>query len=146
MRYQEQVEISSPVSRVFDYMDDVAREPEWQPSLVEASKEPSGPTAVGTRKRYVSEFMGRRIENTYLTTLFERNRRVVYETSPGSVLQAKVELSFEEVGAGTRVTMAVDGKAAGPLRFLPQGLLEGVFRKELQASLDLLRKNLEGAA
>ena len=144
MRYQEEVVISSPISRVFEYMDDVSREPEWQPSLVEASKEPLGPTAVGTRKRYVSEFMGRRIENTYVTTHFEPNRRVNYETSPGSVLQAKVELSFEEVGVGTRVTMAVEGKAAGPLRFIPQGLLEGVFRKELQASLDLLRRKLEG--
>ena len=144
MRYQEEVVISSPVSRVFGYMDDVAREPEWQPALVEASKEPVGPTGVGTRKRYVSEFMGRRIENTYLTTHFEQNRRVIYETSPGSVLQAKVELRFEEVGAGTRVTMAVEGKASGPLRVIPQGMLEGVFRKELQASLDLLRRQLEG--
>ncbi len=143
MRYQEQIVISSPVATVFEYMDDVAREPEWQPSLVEASKEPVGQTVVGTRKRYVSEFMGRRIENTYVTTLFEPNQRVIYETGPGSVLKAKVELLFEAVETGTRVTMAVQGKPTGPLRFIPQSLLEGVFRKELQGSLGLLRRNLE---
>lgn len=143
MRYKEEVVITSPISRVFEYMDDLSLEPEWQPSLVEASKEPPGPTGVGTRKRYVSQFMGRRIENTYLTTVFDRNRRVSYETTPGSVLQAKVELHFEEVEGGTRVTMSVEGKPTGPLRFIPQAMLEGVFRKELQASLQLLRRNLE---
>ena len=143
MRYQHQVVIATPVSLVFAYMDDVTREREWQPGIIEAHKEPPGETGVGTRKRYVSEFMGRRIENTYVTTRFEPNRRVVYETTPDSVLQAEVELRFEQTGGGTKVTMAVRGKATGPLRFIPKSVLEGVFRKELESSLSLLKKQLE---
>ena len=143
MRYQHQVQIDSPVSRVFEYMDDVAREPEWQPGIKEAHKDPPGDTAVGTRKRYVSEFMGRQVENTYVTTVFDRDERVVYETTPESVLRARVELTFDDMGSGTRVTMAVEGKAAGALKFIPKGILEGVFRKELEGSLALLKKALE---
>ena len=99
---------------------------------------------MGTRKHYVSEFMGRRIENSYVTTLFERDERIFYETTPGSVLQAKVELHFEPEGAGARVTMAFRGKLTGPLRFIPQGILESAYRKEMKSTLDLLKQRLEG--
>jgi carbon monoxide dehydrogenase subunit G len=146
VKYQHQVVIASPVSRVFAYMDDVSREREWQPGIVEAYQEPPGPTAVGTKKRYVSEFMGRRIENTYVTTVYEPDVRVSYETTPDSVLKAKVQLQFETVGSGTKVTMAVNGKATGPLRFIPKGVLEAVFRKELGQSLQMLKERLEGPA
>ena len=145
MQFQHQVVIESAVSRVFSYMDDVSREPEWQPAIVEAEKDPQGDTAVGTRKRYVSEFMGRRIENTYVTTVFEPNARVSYETTPDSVLRAKVDLRFEPSGAGTRVTMAFEGKPTGPLRFVPRSVLESVYQKEFKSTLLLLKQRLEGA-
>ena len=144
MEYEHQIVIARPVSTVFSYMDDVNREGEWQPGIIEAHKDPPGETAVGTRKRYVSEFMGRRIENSYVTTLFERDERIFYETTPGSVLQAKVELHFEPEGAGARVTMAFRGQLTGPLRFIPQGILEGAYRKEMKSILDLLKQRLEG--
>jgi len=125
-------------------MDDVSREREWQPSIVEAHKDPPGETAVGTRKRYVSEFMGRRIQNTYVTTLFEPNQRVSYESTPDSVLRAKVEFRFEPQGDGTKVTMAFTGKVTGPLRFMPEGVLEPIYQKELKSALALLKQRLEG--
>lgn len=145
MEYRHQVVIASPVSRVFAFMDDVDRESEWQPGIKEATKVPPGPTSVGTRKKYVSEFMGNRIVNTYVTTAFEPDRLVTYETTKDSVLQARVDLSFRTVGDGTEVTMAVRGKATGALRFVPKTLIEGVFRKELETSLGLLKARLEAA-
>ena len=145
MKYRHRVVIESPISRVFAFMDNVEREPEWQPGIQEASKEPPGPTAVGTRKRYVSEFMGNRIVNTYVTKAYEMDRHVTYETTKDSVLRARVDLSFRTVDGGTEVTMAVTGKATGVLRFVPKTLLEGVFRKELESSLSLLKTKLEAA-
>jgi len=146
MRFEHQVVIRRPVSDVFAYMDDVTREREWQPGIREAWKEPEGPTAVGTHKHYVSEFMGRRIQNTYLTRVFERDRHVVYETSRESVLQAKAELRWEAVGEGTRVSMAFEGKVGGPLRLVPQRMLERMYRGELEKSLGLLKSRLEAAS
>ena len=146
MRFEHQVVIGRPVSEVFAYMDDVTREREWQPGIREAWKEPEGPTAVGTRKHYVSEFMGRRIQNTYVTRLFERDRHVVYETTRESVLQARAELRWEAVGEGTRVSMAFEGKVGGPLRLVPKRVLEGMYRGELEKSLGLLKSRLEPAS
>lgn len=146
MRFEHQVVIRRPVSDVFAYMDDVTREREWQPGIREAWKEPEGPTAVGTQKHYVSEFMGRRIQNTYVTRVFERDRHVVYETSRESVLQAKAELRWEAMGEETRVSMAFEGKVAGPLSLVPQRMLERMYRGELEKSLGLLKSRLEAAS
>ena len=143
VRFEHQIFIRRPVSDVFAYMDDVSREREWQPGILEARKEPPGPTAVGTLKHYVSEFLGRRIENTYVTRVFEPDAHVVYETAPGSVLQARAELRWEPEGSGTRVFMGFEGKVGGPLRFVPQRMLEGAYRKELETTLTLLKKRLE---
>ena len=146
MEYRHRVVFVSPVSEVFAYMDDVDREQEWQPGIREASKDPPGATEVGTRKRYVSEFLGKPIENTYVTSAFDPNRRVVYETTPDSVLKARVELTFDSVDSGTRVTMQVQAKPTGVLRFIPKAILESTARKELEASLALLKKKLESQA
>lgn len=144
MKYQHHVVVNAPVDRVFSYMDDVAREKEWQPGIMQAFKEPAGETSVGTRKRYISEFMGKRIENIYVTKVFEPNERVTYESTPDSVIRATVDLRFESSDGSTKVTMAVQGKPTGVLRFIPQAMLEGAFRKELEGSLGLLKKQLEG--
>ena len=146
MRHQHQITIHRPISEVFQYMDDVTREREWQPNIVEAYKEPPGPTVVGTRKRYMSRFMGKRIENTYVTRVFEANRRVVYETTSDSVLQARVELLWEAVDSGTQVTMSLKGKVGGVLRFVPGRVLDATYRKELESTLALLKERLESVA
>ena len=127
-------------------MDDVAREGEWEPNILEAYKEPPGQTGVGTLKRYVSRFLGKRIENTYVTKVFEPNRRVVYETTSDSVLQARVELLWATVGTRTQVTMSLEGKVGGVLRFVPGRVLDATYRKELESTLALLKERLESIA
>jgi len=146
INHQHHVLIQRSVEDVFQYMDDVSREKEWQPNILEADKEPPGQTEVGTRKRYTSQFMGKRIENTYLTRVFEPNRRVVYETTSGSVLQARAELLWEAEGGGTRVTMKFQGSVGGVLRFVPGRLLDAAYRNELESTLALLKERLEGGA
>jgi carbon monoxide dehydrogenase subunit G len=59
------------------------------------------------------------------------------------VLQARAELRWEPAGSGTRVIMSFDGKVRGPLRFVPQRILEAAYRKELEKTLGLLKARLE---
>jgi len=145
-RYEKSVIIRQPVETVFAYMDDISRESEWQPQLVEAEQLPPGPTAVGSRKRYVSEFLGKRLENTYVVLTYEPNARLVCETTPDSVLSATSDVRWEPVEGGTRVTMAVDGSASGPLRFIPTRMIEAKFAAEVDATLSRLKERLEGTA
>lgn len=142
-RNERDVTIRRPVAEVFAYMDDVSREPEWQPNIRTATQEPAGPTTVGTIKRYTSEFLGRDVTNVYRTTVYEPDRRVVYETTTDSTLQARAEIRFDEVADGTRVTMAIEGKPTGVLRLIPRSVLERTYAQELETTLARLKKILE---
>ena len=135
--------IRRPVSDVFEYMNDVSREHEWQPTLLDARQEPAGPTAVGSRRSYRSEFMGRTVENTYVVRVWEPNRRLVLESTPDSTLDAKSEVRWEAVDGGTRVTMTVEGSPKGAMRLVPRKLLEATMEKETKDALARLKKALE---
>lgn len=142
-RYVESIVIRRTPADVYAYMDDVSREKEWQPNLVSAQQDPVGPTRVGTTKRYVSEFLGRRVENTYRILEMDPAHRVVQETLPGSSASIRSEVRWEPVPEGTRVTLAVDATPKGLMRLLPSALVESTTKKELSASLARLKRILE---
>jgi len=142
-RQAKSIVIQRPVEDVFAYMDDVSREPEWQPQLIEAEQIPSGPATVGTKRRYVSEFLGKRVENTYVVKVYEPNTRLVVKTTTDSVLDATSDIRWEAVPEGTRVTMALDGRPRGALRFVPARVMESTFEKEIATTLKRLKERLE---
>ena len=143
VRYSDSILIQRPVADVFAYMDDVSREHEWQPKLRGAEQEPPGAAAVGTRRHYVSEFLGRSVKNSYEVKAYEPNQRLVLESMPGSTVSAANEILWTSEGTGTRVTMSVEGKPTGVLRFVPGAVLEAAFREQMKESLSLLKQRLE---
>lgn len=142
-KYQESIVIRRPIQEVFAYMMDISKEREWQPNLREAEQMPAGEPKVGTRRRYVSEFMGRRLENVYEYTAYEPGERVAYRSTGESATRSTGEIFFEAVAEGTRVTMQVDADLPGPLKLIPQSLVAGVARKELAQTLTRVKELLE---
>ncbi len=143
LKYEESIVIQCPVEQVFDYMQDIHREHEWQPNLREAEQTPEGTPGVGTVRRYVSEFMGKRFENVYINTIYEPNKRVAYKTAPDSDTQAVGEIVWAAKGDATRVTMRVEADVGGLLRFVPNSLVLSLARKELLDTLARLKNRLE---
>jgi len=143
LRYEESIAIQRPVDDVFDYMQDIHREHEWQPNLREAEQIPVGEPGVGTVRRYVSEFMGKRFENVYINTVYEPSQKVAYKTAPDSDTQAVGEIIWESVEGGTKVTMRVEADLGGLLRFVPNSLVLSLARKELLETLGRLKAILE---
>ena len=146
VRHSDSIFIQRAVADVFAYMDDVRLEHEWQPNLRDAEQEPPGAAAVGTRRHYVTDFMGRPVKNSYEVKTYERNQRVVLESMPDSTVTATNEVLWASEGTGTRVTMAVEGKPKGVSRFVPGAVLEAAFRDQMKKSLSLLKQRLESEA
>ncbi len=146
LEYQCSTTIARPVEEVFEYMQDISREYEWQPNLREAEQTPAGEPGVGTRRRYVSEFMGKRFENVYVNTVYEPNRKVAYRSAPESDTQAEGEITWEAVANSTRVTMRLKAEVSGLLRFVPRALITSVGKKELEESLARVKARLESSA
>lgn len=146
LEYEYATVINRPLEEVFDYMQDISREYEWQPNLREAEQIPEGTPGVGTKRRYVSEFMGHRFENIYVNTIYEPYRRVAYTTAPESDTRATGEVVWEAVEGGTRVTMRVEADVGGVFKLVPKGIITSVGKKELADSLARLKALLEGSA
>ena len=90
--------------------------------------------------------MGRSVNNSYEVKAYEPNQRVVLESMPDSTVSAANEILWTIEGTGTRVTLSVEGKPTGVLRFVPGAALEAVFREQIKKSLSLLKQRLEGGA
>jgi carbon monoxide dehydrogenase subunit G len=146
LEYDYSIIIERPAEEVFEFMQDIDREHEWQPNLREAEQTPEGEPGVGTVRRYVSEFMGRRFENVYINTVYEPGRRVAYKTAPESDTKATGEVLWEPVEGGTRVTMRVEVEVGGFLKFVPKSVFVSVGKKELGQSLARVKELLEGGA
>jgi carbon monoxide dehydrogenase subunit G len=142
-RQSASIVITRTPQEVFDYMDDVSREQEWQPSLRSAEQDPSGPSREGTKKRYVSEFMGRELRNTYVVVEVRQGKKLVCETTKDSAVNARTEVICEPSGGGTKVTMVVEGKPKGFMKFMPATVLEAAYQKELTSALARLKARLE---
>jgi uncharacterized membrane protein len=143
--HTESILIDRALGDVFAYMNDVSREHEWQPQLRDAEQIPAGPTRVGTRRRYESEFLGKRLKNTYIVRVYEPEVRVVLESTSDSAVQARTEILWQTSGDATRVTMSMEGTPSGVLRFVPRAVLESAFAKEIRDALRRLKQRLESA-
>jgi uncharacterized protein YndB with AHSA1/START domain len=143
LQYEETIVIRGSVAEVFQYMQDLEREHEWQPNLRQASQEPDGVPGVGTTRNYVSEFLGKQFRNTYIYTVYEPNQRVVYESTSESDTQATSEILWKAVEGGTQVTLRVAAETSGLLRFVPRSLVTSVGKRELGESLTRLKGLLE---
>lgn len=143
LTYEESIIIERPVAEVFQYMQDLEREREWQPNLRRAYQDPPGAPHVGTRRRYVSEFMGKEVENVYEYTSYEVNRRVTYRSASESAVQSSGEVRWEPVGDHTRVTMKAEVELGGLYKFLPASLVSSVGSKELRETLQRVKEILE---
>lgn len=102
LELQDNVLIQRPIEAVFEYMDDIEREHEWQPWLEKWEQTPDpAQNGVGSVRRYWNHFMGRRFVNAYEITEYQHPQRVMYVSTPDAAVQASGGTLWEAVDAGS---------------------------------------------
>jgi len=77
----------------------------WQPYLKKWAQTPDPiENGLGSVRHYENQYMGRRFTNAYEVTIFEPNKRVMYESTPESAVQASGGTSWETGEGGMKVT------------------------------------------
>jgi uncharacterized protein YndB with AHSA1/START domain len=117
MRVEKQITIAAPRDKVFAYVADFRKHPEWSGHNLEVSV-PDGPIAVGTRISTLGHQFGKQ-NDTITVVELEPGRRVVFETkgkagtvrhwfdtqdAKGSTTLAK-GMEFVKPSAASRLTM-----------------------------------------
>lgn len=137
--------IACTPQEVFEFVSDPVRLPDWQPSVVEAAADPPGIRAVGMRGHEVRRVPGGTHTSRWEVTECEPGERWGLQGIDGAVrAHVHVALAATPDGAATHVDyrLEFDGYGIGKLvRLLAQ---QGA-RKEVPASLELLKQRLEAA-
>ncbi len=141
---EHSVMIERPVEDVWAYVSDPANNPVWQGPVIEVRAGADVPLEVGSRFHEDMQFLGRRIELTWVVTEYEPPRRSAVRTVSGPVPMLGSYL-LEPVSEGTRFTMGADMDAHGLLR-LVKPVFARMVRREGASSCQMLKELLEAGA
>jgi uncharacterized protein YndB with AHSA1/START domain len=144
VRVEKIVVIKRPIEEVFAYVANPENAEQWAGPVTESKQTSEGPVGVGTTSTRVTEFLGRKSENTYEVTEYEPNRKFAEKTTSGS-LQSTELITFESVDGGTKVTVAGEVEASGFIK-MAEPLFARMAKRQLETDISNLKDILEAQA
>jgi uncharacterized membrane protein len=118
-RISRGIDIAAPLELVWDLNADATRLTEWNPAVLEVRDVTGRLDQVGTTYTGVISAMGRRFPGRNRVTRVEPHRLVETEGTGVAGANARVLVTFERRGDGTRVIVTIDFD-------LPGGFLGGI--------------------
>ena len=113
------IEIDRPPADVFAYVEQLDRHGEWQPAIVSARKEPTGPTRVGTRNIEVRRVPGGPREFVAEIIEYDPPRRIKAQGVSAGPIRPTITVTIEPLNAGTRsrftLELVLEGRGIGKL-------------------------------
>ena len=139
------VEIARSPHEVFEYIADPVRIPEWQPDVRTARFDTPAAVGVGTRGREVRHVMGSNRSFRWEVTEYSLDRRYAVRGLGGPVrAHVTMDVSPNAHGSGTQLSYGIAFEGHGVGRLIAPLARKGA-RKDLSATLDSLKRQLEGA-
>lgn len=135
--YNASLTTAVPLAEAFAYLSDFSTTQEWDPGVVEAERIGDAPVGEGTEFRVVASFLGRTSELTYRIDAFAPGEAVTLLGENATVVSLDT-ITFEALGAGTRITYDADLSLKGPLR-IADPLLRLAFKRTGDRALAGLR-------
>jgi uncharacterized membrane protein len=141
MRIESSVTINAPVERVFDYITDVTRQPEWVGAVTAVSDISSAPVDVGTTFMLSLAMMGKTADARQEVTALESNRTFTQRTISGPV-PTEVAISLESSNGVTTVHNVTEADISSLGRFAAP-LVTRTIKRQLEGDMQRLREILE---
>ena len=139
------IEIERPADEVFDYVADMAKNPEWQQGQRRCTWTSDPPLRIGSTYDQEARFLGRRIVSSFEVVEYEPGRRIRIRSVGGS-MPIDVTRTVEPLGSQRcRVMATVRGEAPGLIRLLGP-LLPRLVGRSVRGDYRRLRDRLEGRA
>jgi len=140
-RVEATIVVNRSLEDVCAYMDDPAKDPEWQSYSIETEKTSEGPLGVGTTHRGVAKFLNRSLEWTSVVTGYVLNERRSDEVKLGP-LEFTQTVTLEPVEGGTKLTFVMEGEPRGFFR-LADPIVIRMLQRDVEGNLARLKDILE---
>ncbi|WP_405822022.1 SRPBCC family protein [Streptomyces sp. NBC_00838] len=145
-QFEAVTEIDRPIEEVFAYLAEGTNDREFSPRVQHITKDPAGPTAVGTVFRSTVKDAGMRTQRELRITELETPTRIRWaETSKNVVTSREGGYDLETIADGrTRVRLfnVLEGHGVGKLLV---GIALGAARKDAPAFADRIKKAAEAS-
>ena len=141
VRVEGSIHIDRAVEDVYSFAVNPENVPLWSAVPLEARKASEGTVGVGTTASFVNRFLGRRIRAEFEVTEFEPNVRFSSRTT-SAPFPVHNTMTFQRVGAGTRLTQTIQAEPGGFFR-VAEPILRLAGERELKKSLVNLKHLLE---
>jgi hypothetical protein len=137
--------VDRPPAEVFRFVavDHFVNHPRWDPDVVEMHQTSPGPVGVGTTATVVRRQGRGRVEGTVTVVAHEPDRVAAWEVAFGPFrLVQRADFTPHDGGTATRLRLAIETQASGPMRLLVP-LLRVRFRRTMNRSLQAIRAAVE---
>src|SRR3954449_8163127 len=137
-----EIEIARPRDAVAAFAADPANATAWYKNIKSVEWETPPPVAVGSRMRFLAQFLGRTLDYTYEVRELDPGRRFVMSTAQGP-FPMETTYTWEDAGPGaTRMTLRNRGEPSGFAK-VSAPLMVRAMRRANEADLRRLKETLE---
>jgi carbon monoxide dehydrogenase subunit G len=141
MRVESRIDIHAPAERIFAFIADVERQPEWIGAVTGVSSVSTSPAALGTTFRLSLALMGKTAEADQKVTGFEPGRRFAQSTTSGPI-PTEITITLTEAGGVTTVHNVTDADISSLGRFAAP-IATRTIRRQLDTDLATLKSIME---
>jgi uncharacterized membrane protein len=144
-RFEGAVEIDRPVEEVFAYLADGRNDPEFSPRVLEITKRPDGPTAVGTVFASTVKDAGMKTRREFRITVLEPSDRIRWTEISKNLVTAAGGYDLAPTPAGgtrLRVFNDLEGHGLGKLLV---GFAASAARKDADAFARRIKRAVEAS-
>ena len=139
--FEKSIFINRPQQEVFDFVSNPANDAQWQGSTEAAEWTSEGPPGVGSTKRSVIRFLGRKIDPTIEATIWDPPQQYGFKSVSGPV-PFEVTVKLESQENGTQLTVTWQGEIGGFFK-IAEGLVGKQVEKQFGTDQDALKLLLE---
>jgi len=140
-KFEKSIYISRPQREVFDFVTNLANDPKWQSSIECAEQTSEGPIGVGSTWRYVTQFLGRKVETEIVVTSYDPPSQASVKAASGPV-PFENTYKFESKENGTQLSVIGEAEIGGFFR-LAEGLVGTQVEKQIETDANALKLLLE---
>ncbi|MEJ2305332.1 MAG: SRPBCC family protein [Anaerolineales bacterium] len=130
-----------PQEEVFNYVMDLANDPEWQSGIMSNERTSAGPVGAGNTWHYKVKSLGRTMEVDIQITGYDPPNRASVKAIGGPV-PFENTYTFESKDAGAQLTLTGQAELGGIFK-LAEGLVSKQFEKQFDADISRLKIILE---
>ena len=139
--FEFSVTINRPAAEVFKVLTDFNSYKKWQAGVIESTVLSAGAMGVGTKYRFVSEFMGQKIESEGEVTAYESPSKYAWKSTKGPFPMQETT-TLESSGGSTNVKTMVAAELGGFFK-LAEGMVVGQAKKQFDADYQKLKAMME---